>query len=106
MTLSRLVDVCCTSPARLFGLAHKGRVEPGFDADLVIFDPARPLSLTAGVTLHERVDWSPYDGLPVRGWPRDVLSRGRVVVRDGQFVGQAGWGRFVPRDRPELLCHS
>jgi len=98
MTLERWVEVCCTNPARVFGLRRKGQIAPGFDADLVIFDPQRQITLQAGRTLHERVDWSPYEGMQVRGWPRDVLSRGRVIVRDGQFVGQAGWGRFVRRE--------
>jgi len=97
MTLERWVEVCCANPARIFGLHRKGQIAPGFDADLVIFDPNRWVTIQAGKTLHERVDWSPYEGLRVQGWPRDVLSRGRVVVRDGEFVGEPGWGRFVFR---------
>ncbi len=96
LTLARWVEVCCAAPARIFGLARKGQIAPGYDADLVIFDPHRGLTLRAGDTLHERVDWSPYEGRRVQGWPRDVLSRGRVIVRDGAFVGEPGWGRFVP----------
>jgi len=99
MTLERWVEVCCANPARIFGLRRKGQIAPGFDADLVVFDPERWVTLQAGKTLHERVDWSPYEGMRVQGWPRDVLSRGRVIVRDGEFVGQAGWGHFVHRER-------
>jgi dihydropyrimidinase len=98
MTLERWSEVCCTNAARIFGLTLKGHVAPGFDADLVIFDPNRQVTLQAGQTLHERVDWSPYEGMHVQGWPRHVLSRGRVVVRDGEFTGEPGWGRFVPRE--------
>jgi dihydropyrimidinase len=98
MTLERWVEVCCTNPARIFGLHRKGHIAPGFDADLVIFDPARWVTIQAGRTLHEQVDWSPYEGMVVQGWPRDVLSRGRLIVRDGEFVGQVGWGRFVSRE--------
>lgn len=97
MTLGEWVRICCANPARIFGLERKGRIAPGFDADLVVFDPQRQVTLEAGETLHERVDWSPYDGLTLDGWPRDVLSRGRVIVRDGEFVGERGWGRFVRR---------
>jgi len=99
MSLQRWVEVCCSGPARLFGLRRKGHIAPGFDADLVIFDPNRELTVRAGQTLHERVDWSPYEGLRVRGWPRDVLSRGQVIVQDGRFVGPPGWGRYVSRER-------
>jgi dihydropyrimidinase len=99
MTLERWIEICCANPARIFGLRRKGRIAPGFDADLVIFDPERWVTIQAGKTLHERVDWSPYEGLRVQGWPRDVLSRGRVIVRNGEFVGQVGWGHFIRRER-------
>ena len=98
MALERWVEVCCTNPARIFGLRRKGHIAPGFDADLVIFDPNRWVTVQAGKTLHERVDWSPYEGIHVQGWPRHVLSRGQVVVQDGEFVGEPGWGQFVPRE--------
>jgi len=98
LTLERWIEVCCANPARIFGLARKGQIAPGFDADLVVFDPSRRVTLQAGKTLHERVDWSPYEGMRIQGWPRDVLSWGRVIVRDGEFVGQVGWGRFVHRE--------
>ena len=92
----RWVETCCTAPARLFGLSRKGHVMPGFDADLVVFDPL--MEIVLGVdTLHGRVDWTPYEGLRLRGWPRHVLSRGKVIVRDGEYVGEAGCGRFVER---------
>ena len=97
ITLERWVEVCCTAPARLFGLANKGYLAPGFDADLVVFDPQAEVVLSVE-SLHERVDWTPYEGMRLQGWPRHVLSRGRVVVRDGTFVGQLGWvGNFQCR---------
>jgi dihydropyrimidinase len=96
LSLSQWVNACCTAPANLFGLQGKGRIAPGFDADLVVFDPERQLTLTAA-GLHERVDRTPYEGLALRGWPRYTASRGQVVAGEGEFVGEAGNGRFVPR---------
>jgi dihydropyrimidinase len=97
-SLQRWVEVCCAEPARIFGLQTKGQIEPGFDADLVVFDPERKVTLQAGETLHEHVDWSPYEGVHVKGWPRDVFSRGEMIVREGEYVGQAGRGRFIERE--------
>ncbi len=98
ISLERWVEICSTAAARLFGFKNKGHLAPGFDADVVIFDPHKRMTVTANV-LHENVDWTPYEGLELTGLPRHVLSRGRVVVQDGDFIGEEGWGRFVPRER-------
>lgn len=96
ISLERFVDVCCTAPARVMGLTRKGRLEPGFDADVTVLDPQAERVISAAA-LNQRVDYTPYEGMAARGWPRHVLSRGRVVVRDGVFTGEPGWGRFVHR---------
>jgi dihydropyrimidinase len=96
LSLSQWVDRCCTAPAKLMGLPSKGRIAIGCDADLVVFDPAIERTLSVE-TLHENVDWSPYEGMAVHGVCRDVLSRGEVIVEDRNFVGQAGRGRFQRR---------
>jgi len=96
LSLSQWVDCCCSAPARLFGLTGKGQIAPGFDADLVIFDPASRISLCSAA-LHENAGWTPYQGLELCGWPRTTLSRGTPIVDEGHFVGQSGRGRFVPR---------
>jgi dihydropyrimidinase len=96
ISLGRWVDLCCTTPAGLFGLERKGSIAVGYDADLVIFDPHRTVRLSTG-TLHEHVDWTPFDGIEVTGWPIVTISRGEVIVEDGEFRGAAGRGRFVPR---------
>jgi dihydropyrimidinase len=96
LSLSQWVDRCCSGPARMHGLRTKGQIAPGFDADLVIFDPNRDVVLTAD-TLHERVDWTPYEGLRLQGWPKTTICCGRVVVQDGMFVAEPGRGRFVAR---------
>ncbi len=96
ISLERWVEVFAAAPARIFGLPAKGRLEPGADADLVIFDPERVLTITQR-ELHSRVDYSLYEGKRVRGWPKVVISRGEVIVRDGVFSGSPGRGRFLER---------
>jgi len=94
------VRLCAEAPARTFGLfPRKGCLRPGADADIVVWDPDRAQSLDAQ-DLHMQVDHSPYAGRVARGWPALVLSRGRVVARDGQFCGEQGWGRYVARGAP------
>jgi dihydropyrimidinase len=91
------VRLCAEAPARTFGLwPAKGNLRVGADADVVVWDPARLQSLAAGA-LHMAVDHSPYEGMEVTGWPELVLSRGDVVARDGEFVGEPARGRFLPR---------
>jgi dihydropyrimidinase len=98
LTVERMVDLVATTPARLFGLERKGAIEPGRDADLVLFDPAARRTLRAA-DLHHTSDYTPYEGLDVAGAVRSVFVRGRPVIRDGAFVGGRGAGRFVGRTR-------
>jgi dihydropyrimidinase len=96
LTPEQWVAACCTEPARRFGLApRKGTFEVGADADVVIFDPQRQVTLTAG-SLHQNVDYTPYEGWLVTGYPLTVLSRGETIVRDGRFVGHPGRGEYLP----------
>lgn len=96
------VRLCAEAPAQLFGLwPRKGRLAPGSDADIVVWDPERAQSLSA-TALHMAVDHSPYEDRSVTGWPALVLSRGRVVARDGEFTGTEGAGAYLPRDEPLL----
>jgi len=97
ITAADWVRLCAEAPARTFGLwPAKGNLRVGADADVVVWDPARRHRLDADA-LDMAVDHSPYAGTEVLGWPELVLSRGRVVARDGRFVGEPGAGRFVER---------
>jgi len=100
ITVADWVRLCAEAPARTFGLfPRKGCLRPGADADVVVWDPDRRQSLDAAA-LHMRVDHSPYEGQVAQGWPALVLSRGRVVARDGAFSGEPGWGRYLERGAP------
>jgi dihydropyrimidinase len=95
--LNRFVELVSTAPAKLFGLfPKKGAVAVGSDADLVLFDPRAPFEISAK-THHQKVDYTPYEGFKGKGVPRVVLSNGKVIIRDGNFLGQPGAGRFLKR---------
>jgi len=97
MTPERWVEVISAAPARMFGLAGvKGVVAPGADADLVVYDPARRHTISAS-THHMDVDYSCYEGRSVVGGSDLVMSRGRVIVDNGEWQGEKGWGKFLRR---------
>jgi dihydropyrimidinase len=98
ISLNRWVEITSAAPAKIFGLAgRKGTVAPGADADLVVFDPEAEQTISAR-THHMKVDYNPYEGRTVKGVSDTVLSRGRVVIDGGKFVGKAGSGRYLRRD--------
>ncbi|HKN89976.1 MAG TPA: dihydropyrimidinase [Acidimicrobiia bacterium] len=92
------VEAVSGAPARLFGLGHcKGGLEPGLDADVVVFDPSAHKRLDAA-SLHMATDHSPYQDIEVIGWPAVTMARGRIVARNGEPADvEPGWGRFVHR---------
>jgi dihydropyrimidinase len=98
LSLERWVDAIAAAPARMFGLDHvKGEIREGLDADLVVFDPEAPGRLDAD-RLHSRTDHSPYEGIPVIGWPALVLRRGTVISREGEPTDESfGGGRYIHR---------
>ena len=97
LSLNRFVDTIATAPARLFGLyPQKGDIAIGSDADLVVWDPSVEWTLTIDA-LHGNTDYTTFEGMPVQGAPAVVLSRGRAVVRDREYVGGEGGGRFLHR---------
>ena len=93
----RLVDLVSAGPARALGIyPRKGKIAVGSDADLVLIDPHEPWTIRAE-TLHMHTDFNPYEGYQVAGRPVVTLSRGRVIFDHGAFLGETGWGRFVPQ---------
>ena len=101
ISLERMVDVVSTGTARMFGLANKGTIAAGKDADVVVFDPKRKFTI-AQKKLHQNVDYTPWEGLEVTGTPEVVYSRGKRVAEwagsQMKFVGEAGRGKFVKRE--------
>jgi dihydropyrimidinase len=96
LSLRRWVDACCCRPARVCGLVGKGDLLPGYDADIVLFDPERELTLTVE-TLHSDLDHATYDGIVVRGVPVTTIGRGEILVEDGKLMAEPGRGRLVTR---------
>lgn len=99
LTMNQLVDICCTQPARLFGLfPRKGTIAVGSDADIVVWDSDKPLTLSAR-THHTNADYNLFEGIEVVGAPEAVLVRGQVVVDHDELVASPGWGKFLRRAR-------
>jgi dihydropyrimidinase len=96
LSLERLAEVTSSATARVFQLRRKGGIRLGNDADLVIIDPSKEVTLSREM-LHSQCDYTPYAGMRLRGYPVVTISRGDVVMRDGQFVGTPGRGRLVER---------
>jgi dihydropyrimidinase len=96
--LHQFVNTASTQAAKIFGIfPRKGAIQPGSDADLVVFDPAYKGSISAA-TQHMNVDYNPFEGMEIHGRPEVVTVRGKVAARDGKFVGEAGRGRFLQRE--------
>jgi dihydropyrimidinase len=103
LSLNRWVEVCCTSPAKMFGLfPKKGTIAVGSDADIVVYDPEASFTYSAD-TIHMNVDYTAYDGMDINGKVDTVLSRGKVIVSDGEYLGTKGDGRYLRRGPSQLL---
>jgi dihydropyrimidinase len=94
--LERFVELFSAAPARINGLQGKGAIAPGYDADLVVFDPDESRTVTSR-SLHMGTDFSPFEGHSLRGWPRTVVSGGSVVLDEEGFHDPGPVGRFVAR---------
>ena len=89
LSLARLVDMTSAGPQRLFGIAGKGRIAVGYDADLTVVDLNATRTIEAA-RMASRSGWTPFDGRSVRGWPAGTIIRGRRVMWDGEVVGPGG----------------
>ena len=101
ISLSRFVALASTNAAKLYGLyPRKGTIAVGSDADIAIWDPARRVTITNDLLLHN-VDYTPYEGIEVTGWPETVISRGEVVVEAGEITGEEGRGQYLSCSKPD-----
>jgi dihydropyrimidinase len=99
ITLNRMVELLAANPAKLFGLyPRKGTIAVGSDADVVIFDPEKKVTITAA-DQRSKSDYNLFEGMEVTGSPEVVLVRGTVVVENGELTVQPGYGQFVKRVR-------
>jgi len=97
ISMNKLVDVCATTPAQIMGLGgKKGRIAPGYDADIAIIDPKRTITVN-WKDLQSNCDWSPFQGHKLGGFAHTTLCRGQVVVKNHKVVGKKGFGKFLKR---------
>lgn len=97
LSLPQMVQLCCTHPAQIFGIApRKGDICVGADADFVVFNPNEEYTVTKAM-LHENVDYTPYEGMRLRGKPVMTFSRGELIVQNGVFTGAEGRGQYLKR---------
>ena len=93
LSLQRIVDLTSAGPQRLFGIAAKGRIAIGYDADLVVVDLKKRRTISDD-WIASKCGWTPFDGKSVMGWPTATILRGNIVVREDEVVGTPG-GRAV-----------
>src|SRR5260370_40513014 len=99
LSLNRFVELVSTANAKTFGLyPRKGTIAPGSDADIVVWDPEKQLTISAS-TPHSNVNYNLFEGTKVTGAPEVVLVRGQVIVENDELVAQPGAGQFVRRAR-------
>jgi dihydropyrimidinase len=104
ISLQRWVELCSTTPARMFGLyGRKGAIAPGFDADVVVYDPAGRTEIGFHKTHHMNMDHSAWEGFVIDGHVDVTISRGEVLVENGEFHGRKGHGQFLRRGLSQYL---
>ena len=96
ISFEKVVSVCSTNPAKIFGCADKGSIEIGKDADIVIYDPNKDFEISVN-NMHSDYDHTIWEGKKLHGYPVKTFLRGNLVYDNGEFVGHPGMGRFVKR---------
>jgi dihydropyrimidinase len=95
ITFHKAVEICSTNPAKIFGCApQKGSIAVGSDADIVIYDPKKKVTISKE-NMHSDVDYTIWEGTEIEGYPVMTFCRGKLVYKDGAFLGVPGWGQFV-----------
>ena len=103
ISINKLVDITSTNIAKLFGLyPQKGIIAPGSDADLVIIDMNKEVTLCPQI-LHNNINYCLYEGMRIKGYPVMTISGGNVIVENGKFHGERGSGRFIRRKNSSIL---
>ena len=96
ITFNKAVELCSYNPAKIFGCDAKGAIEVEKDADIVIYDPTKGFTITND-KMHSDCDHTIWEGVKVKGYPEATYSRGKLVFKDGEFLGERGWGKFIKR---------
>lgn len=103
ISIEKFVDITSTNVAKIFGLyPQKGSINIGGDADLMIFDPNKKVTINHGM-LNENIDYTPYEGLELEGYPVATFSRGELVAENGKYVGAEKRGKFIKRGSPTII---
>ncbi len=104
ISLERWVEITSTTPARMFGMyGRKGVIAPGADGDIVVYDPNGHTSIGMDKTHHMNMDYSAWEGFEIDGHVDTVISRGKVIIDDNQYLGAKGDGRYVKRGLSQYL---
>ncbi|WP_058486530.1 dihydropyrimidinase [Defluviitalea phaphyphila] len=96
LSFNKVVELCSTNPAKIFGCQEKGSLAVGKDADIVIYDPNKDFTITCE-NMHSDYDHTIWEGITLHGYPVQTYSRGKLVYDNGKFVGEYGWGKFIKR---------
>lgn len=96
LSFNRVVELCSSNPAKIFGCTEKGSITVGKDADIVIYDPNKDFTISVE-NMHSDYDHTIWEGKTLHGYPVKTFVRGNLVYDDGEFVGKPGFGQFVKR---------